>query len=213
MSSAFPESRTVGPDFVFVGEHPAIDFANTLMLGPEGQPLDLLRSWPDVVDWFSKAGLSKSRLNVSISRASEALQEVLELRKTWIAVLAQMLAEGTVNDEFPESLNRLLAEDRYCDAVQREGKKAFRLVRSVSQLNGEKLALTILARQIATFLAEANLKYLHRCANTLTCTLYFYDTTKNHRRQWCRATVCGNRHKVAAFRERKARKFHEAKCS
>jgi predicted RNA-binding Zn ribbon-like protein len=143
-------------------------------------------------------------LNVPISRGPEALQDVLELRKTWIAALAQLLAGVTVNDEFPESLNRLLAEDRYCDLVQHDDKKGFRLVRSVSQLDGEKLALTILARQLATFLAEANLKYLHRCANTLSCTLHFYDTTKNHRRQWCRAAVCGNRHKVAAFRERKA---------
>ena len=213
MSSAFPESQTVGPDFVFIGEHPAIDFANTLMLS-EGEPEDLLRSWTDVVDWLSRAGLSKDpRLNVPISRAPEALKNVLELRKTWIAAIAQLLAEGTVNDEFPESINRLLVEDRYCDVVQREGKNGFRLVRSVSQLDGEKLALTILACQIATFLAEADLKYLHRCANTLTCTLYFYDTTKNHRRQWCRAAVCGNRHKVAAFRERKARKFHEPKGS
>ena len=205
MSSALLESRTAGPDFIFIGEHPAIDFANTLMIGPDGEPLDLLRSWPDVVDWLSRAGLSKDpRLNVSVSRGPEALQDVLELRKTWIAAIAQLLAEGTVNDEFPTAVNRLLAGDRYCDVVQRDGKKGFRLVRSLSQLDGEKLALTILARQIATFLAEANLKYLHRCANTLTCTLYFYDTTKNHRRQWCRAAVCGNRHKVAAFRERKA---------
>jgi predicted RNA-binding Zn ribbon-like protein len=213
MSSLFPESRTLGPDFVFIGEHPAIDFANTLMLS-EGEPENLLRSWPDVVDWLSRAGLSKDpRLNVPVSHGPEALRDVLELRKTWIAVLGQLLAEGTVNNEFPESLNRLLAEDRYCDVVQREGKKGFRLVRSLSRLDGEKLALTILARQIAAFLAEANLKYLHRCANTLTCTLYFYDTTKNHRRQWCRAAVCGNRHKVAAFRERKAQeKEPEERC-
>jgi predicted RNA-binding Zn ribbon-like protein len=32
--------------------------------------------------------------------------------------------------------------------------------------------------------------------------LYFYDTTKNHRRQWCSAASCGNRHKVSQFRKR-----------
>jgi hypothetical protein len=58
MSSALLESRTAGPDFIFIGEHPAIDFANTLMIGPDGEPLDLLRSWPDVADWLSRAGLS-----------------------------------------------------------------------------------------------------------------------------------------------------------
>jgi predicted RNA-binding Zn ribbon-like protein len=213
MSSTFHEGRTVGPDFVFIGEHPAIDFANTLS-SPEGQPKNLLLRWPDVVDWLSQTGLSKDPgLNLSVARGSEALKSVLKLRTAWIATLGQLVEEGKVNDEFLELLNRLLAGDRYSDVLQRDGQKGFRLVRSPSQLDGEKLALAILARQIGTFLADANLKYLHRCANTMTCTLYFYDITKNHRRQWCSAADCGNRHKVAAFRERQARKFQPAKHS
>jgi predicted RNA-binding Zn ribbon-like protein len=211
MSSTFHESRTVGPDFVFIGEHPAIDFANTLS-SPQGEPEDLLRGWPDVVDWLSQAGLSKDPgLNLSFTRGSEALNAVLELRKAWLAALGQLVREGQVNDEFLELLNRLLDEDRYFDALQRDGKEGFRLVRSPSQLDGGKLALAILARQIARFLADADLKHLHRCANTVTCTLYFYDTTKNHRRQWCSAAACGNRHKVAAFRQRQASKLYEPK--
>src|ERR1700722_16641724 len=204
MPSTFHESRTVGPDFVFIGEHPAIDFANTLS-SPQGKPEDLLRGWPDVVDWLSQAGLSKDPgLNLSVARGSEALNGVLELRKAWLAVLGQLVVEGQVNDEFLEILNRLMAEDRHSEMVQRAGKKGFRLVRSPSQLDGSQLALAILARQIAAFLADADLKHLHRCANSATCTLYFYDTTKNHRRQWCSAAACGNRHKVAEFRKRQA---------
>jgi predicted RNA-binding Zn ribbon-like protein len=76
-------------------------------------------------------------------------------------------------------------------------------------LQGGKLALSMLARQIAVFLAEANLSYLHRCANTESCVLYFYDATKNHRRQWCSVTACGNRHRVAEFRRRQ-REVREA---
>jgi hypothetical protein len=60
-----------------------------------------------------------------------------------------------------------------------EGKNGFCLVRSISQLHGKKLAVAILSRQIAVFLAESNLSHLHRCANTTSCRLYFYDTTKN----------------------------------
>jgi predicted RNA-binding Zn ribbon-like protein len=93
-----------------------------------------------------------------------------------------------------------------CAVLQElEGKNGFRLVRSISQLHWKKLALAILGRQIAVFLAEANLSYLHRCANTTSCRLYFYDTTKNHRRQWCSVATCGNRHKVAQFRQRRAK--------
>ena len=205
MSSTSESSRTPSPKFIFVGEHPAIDFANTLS-NPHGQLEDLLRTWPDLVYWFSKAGLSKDpSLNLSVSRGAEVLKSVLKLRHAWKALLAQLIAGGKVSDEFLESLNSHLAEDNFHDTLQRDSKKGFQLVRSASQLHGEKFALAVLARQIAGFLAQANLKYLHRCANTATCTPYFYDTTKNHRRRWCSVAVCGNRHKVAAFRERQVK--------
>src|SRR5258708_2765411 len=70
---------------------------------------------------------------------------------------------------------------------------------------GRLLTLAILGPQIAIFLAEANLNYLHRCANTTSCVLYFYDTTKNHRRQWCSVAACGYRHQVAQFRKRQVK--------
>jgi predicted RNA-binding Zn ribbon-like protein len=122
-----------------------------------------------------------------------------------LAELARLISSGKVNDEFLDRLNHLLAHDTFHEKLHREGKKGFHLVRSISQLHGEKLALAILGRQIAVFLAEANLSYLHRCANTTSCVLYFYDTTKNHRRQWCSVAGCGNRHKVAQFRKRQAK--------
>jgi predicted RNA-binding Zn ribbon-like protein len=205
MSSTSENSRTRGPKFIFVGEHPAIDFVNTLS-NPHGQPEDLLRSWSDVVYWLSAAGLPQDpNLSLSVARSAEALKSVLKLRHAWKALLAQLIAGGKVSDEFLESLNGHLAEDNFHDTLQHHSKKGFQLVRSAPQLHGEKFTLAVLARQIAGFLADANLKYLHRCANTATCTLYFYDTTKNHRRRWCSVAACGNRHKVAAFRQRQVK--------
>jgi len=56
---------------------------------------------------------------------------------------------------------------------------------------------------MAEFLAKADFRYLRHCANTRTCVLVFYDTTKSHRRQWCSNATGGNRHKAAEFRRRK----------
>ena len=138
-------SRTQGPNFIFVGEHPAIDFANTLS-NPHGQLEDLLRTWPDLVYWFSEAGLSKDpSLNLSVSRGVEALKSVLKLRHVWKALLAQLIVGGKVSDEFLTSLNSLLKDDNFHDTVRRDSKNGFQLVRSASQLHGEKLALAILA--------------------------------------------------------------------
>jgi predicted RNA-binding Zn ribbon-like protein len=209
MPPASENARTNRPEFFFVGTHPAIDFANTLV-PPPGPGIEFLRAWPDVIDWLAQMKLSKdSRLDLPETRRSEALKTVVELRQTWRDVLASLTAGGKVSDDFLMRLNGLLAMDSFHETLHRVGKKRFQLVHSTTQLHGHKLALAILARQIALFLAEANLNYLRRCANTSSCVLYFYDTTKNHRRQWCSVAMCGNRHKVAEFRRRQ-REVREA---
>ena len=201
-STIFQNDEPTPAGFVFVGDHPAIDFANTLVLA-DGQPLDNLRAWEDVVNWLAEAGLSTdARLLVPRARGASAVKNVVELRQGWRTELHQLVAGRNVSDTFIEQLNGLLAVDVFHERLERGEETGFHLHRSDSPLNGEKLALALIARQIAHFLAEANFEYLHRCANTASCVLFFYDTTKNHRRQWCSVATCGNRHKVAEFRKR-----------
>jgi predicted RNA-binding Zn ribbon-like protein len=64
---------------------------------------------------------------------------------------------------------------------------------------GELIA--ILAAQLAELVSHEDPALVKRCAGT-SCTLWFLDRTKAHRRRFCSATACGNREKVAAFRER-----------
>jgi predicted RNA-binding Zn ribbon-like protein len=192
--------------FIFIGENPALDFANTLALDA-GRPREFLRSWSDVVGWLAEAKLSAdASLALPTTRQGDALQAVIELRRAWEKTLAQLVAGGKVSDAFLHRLNALLAHETFHEILHREGKSSFHLERSSSRLQGSQLVLALLARQIAGFLADANLDHLHRCANTDSCVLYFYDTTKNHRRQWCSVATCGNRHKVAQFRKRAAKK-------
>jgi predicted RNA-binding Zn ribbon-like protein len=205
MISLAEKIRADRPEFIFVGDHPAIDFANTLSMF-QGQLTEQFRVWADVLAWLSLAGLSTDpALQIPASRSAEAVKSVVQLRRAWKAELDELVAGRKVSDNFIKQLNHLLAEDIFRETLHRSGKTGFQLGRSASQLSGERLALAILSRQIAHFLAEANFDYLHRCANTTSCVLYFYDTTKNHRRQWCSTAVCGNRHKVAAFRKRQAK--------
>lgn len=193
--------------FIFVGGHPAIDFANTYCKPTGEEWEDLFHNWNEVLAWLSIAGVSKDpRLKLSGVAAERALGKVAELRARWKEELARVVADGQVNFDWIALLNRLLEEDLFSETLRMDGRADFRFERSASRFGGEKLALCLFARQIAEFLATANLKYVSRCANTETCVLYFYDTTKNHRRQWCSAALCGNRHKVAAHRARQARK-------
>lgn len=61
--------------------------------------------------------------------------------------------------------------------------------------------IAVVAAQIASLVATEQPTLVKRCAGH-GCTLWFVDRTKAHGRLFCSATVCGNRAKVAAFRER-----------
>jgi predicted RNA-binding Zn ribbon-like protein len=190
------------PDFLLLGAHPAIDFANTFV-PPPGLNLEFLQSWRDVIDWLKETRLSDGQnLEVSESDAPQALEAVRNLRHAWRITLEAIMAGHAVQPQFIKQLNRILCLDTFRETLGVEGKNSFHLHRSRSLLETKHLALATIARSIAQFLITAELKYLHRCANTDSCALVFYDTTKNHRRQWCSNSMCGNRFKVAQFRQR-----------
>jgi predicted RNA-binding Zn ribbon-like protein len=191
-----------GPEFLFLGGHPAIDLANTLV-PPPGLNLEFLRTWGDVIDWLGRAKISTSpALNLPGEQCTPALKSFLKFRDTWRNELSQIVAHGKVSEVFLEQLNQILSSDPFTETLTRNHQAGFHIARSSSRLRGEKLALALASHQVAGFLAVANPDFIRRCANTASCVLYFYDTTKNHHRQWCSTATCGNRHKVAAFRRR-----------
>jgi predicted RNA-binding Zn ribbon-like protein len=189
-------------DFLWLGGHPAVDFANTRVL-PPGLDFEFLQSWQAVVEWLVEAKLSEAKsLQVSKADSIQALEEVRALRNAWKITLEGITTKRGVNGSLIKEINHFLEQDYYIEVLHQTDQKQWSLQRSVSLLKGKELALAILARSIAEFLVIADFKYLRHCANRDSCTLAFYDTTKNHRRQWCSNSMCGNRHKVAEFRRR-----------
>jgi predicted RNA-binding Zn ribbon-like protein len=55
--------------------------------------------------------------------------------------------------------------------------------------------------QIAALITKEQPSLVKDCAGS-TCTLWFLDQSKAHRRLFCSPSACGNRAKVAAFRDR-----------
>jgi predicted RNA-binding Zn ribbon-like protein len=202
MNSSSETAAGSPPDFLLLGGHPAIDFANTLV-PPPGPGLEFFQSWRDVVAWLKATNLwDNERLRGKGSEAVKALESALDLRQAWKKVVAGIAEGHPVPASFVQRINSLLEQDTFVDALHQEGRMGFHLHRSPSRLEGGAGALAVLARTIADFLATADFQYLRHCANHESCVLYFYDTTKNHRRQWCSNALCGNRHKVAEFRRR-----------
>ena len=58
-----------------------------------------------------------------------------------------------------------------------------------------------IAAACAHLICEADFRYVRNCEGP-TCTMYFLDVSKNHKRRWCSMDVCGNRAKAAAHRKR-----------
>jgi predicted RNA-binding Zn ribbon-like protein len=62
-------------------------------------------------------------------------------------------------------------------------------------------AVAPVAESALWLLAREDLSLVKRCENP-ECPLFFYDTSKNHRRRWCRMQPCGNRMKAQAHYRR-----------
>src|SRR6516165_10624486 len=124
------------PDFLLLGAHPAIDFANTLV-PPPGPDIEFLQSWVDVIDWLKETELSDGQnLEVSKPDALTALETVRNLRHAWKTTLEQIMTGHGVQPQLIKQLNRILCLDTFSEALGVEGKTGFQLYRSRSLLAG-----------------------------------------------------------------------------
>jgi predicted RNA-binding Zn ribbon-like protein len=193
-------------DFVFVGNHPCLDFINTELV-MNSTPTDLLERFEDLVDWLVKTHtLSKKDAE---ARSGELRQDhkiqILAQAKTFRTTLRRMV-EHIVNDNrVPESavtaINQLLRACSGYRELARTRSNAFKEV-FIASADSKDAFLASLAIFASDLLRTADLTLIKKCKNP-ACVLYFYDTTKNHARNWCSMQLCGNREKVAAYFRRK----------
>jgi predicted RNA-binding Zn ribbon-like protein len=103
-----------------------------------------------------------------------------------------LLQEGT------QSLRIKAAQDVYA-TVPSSGKRLALVCQH--QMHSVDDLLPRIAAACAHLICEADFRYVRNCEGP-TCSLYFLDVSKNHRRRWCSMEVCGNRAKAAAHRKR-----------
>jgi predicted RNA-binding Zn ribbon-like protein len=190
--------------FLFVGNHPFFDFINTELI-VERRRTDLLVEWTDLIDWFIKAKLfDTDEAKETVARMGQAEKErLLTETKTFRVVLREMaeqiVARNPVSRSAIETINRLLSQRPGYPQLLRMNGLFERHFRSMTQGSAEFLAL--LAEAASDLLCTKDFTLVKKCRNQF-CILYFYDTTKNHTRQWCSMSLCGNRMKVAAHYRR-----------
>ena len=193
-------------DFVFVGNHPCLDFINTELV-MNSTPTDLLERFEDLVDWLVNTHtLSKKEAE---ARSGELRQDhkiqILAQAKTFRTTLRRMVEHIVNENRVPESavtaINQLLRACSGYRELARTRSNAFKEV-FIASADSKDAFLASLAIFASDLLRTADLTLIKKCKNP-ACVLYFYDTTKNHARNWCSMQLCGNREKVAAYFRRK----------
>ena len=182
------------PELALAG-HAALAFLNTVSL-EAGIERDVFEQDDDVSLWLQRLGLFRGPMGSfasgSLVRTARALREVIR------ACVVQRKSGKRVN---LDPLNSFLAETCGHSRVLREGD-SYRVARVWSG-NDVKSLLAPIADAAAHLLAMEDFTLVRRCEGH-ECILWFFDTTKGHRRRWCSMATCGNRAKAAAFRARSA---------
>lgn len=191
--------------FLRVGDHPAIDFLNTAYQ-PQGVPIELLGSGRELLAWLVDFGLLERPAAHTLERrvgraaldsAAEEARRVREWARGWLSRWREAPRAQHAKDV--AKLNALLARA----SLEREviaSDDGLQFVQHSSFESADAL-LSLVAAQIAAFVTEEDPALLKACAGP-GCTVWFLDRSRTGRRRFCSSTVCGNRAKVAAFRER-----------
>jgi predicted RNA-binding Zn ribbon-like protein len=194
---------------LFIGSHLAADFLNTAF-EPFGEHVEVIGDGKALLEWLQAAGVMDAEQAARFARklgakgVDAAATEVRKLRE-WARAWLTRWRSAPVRDYLAEieHLNDLLESLSVRHEVTRTKEGLERVTRFQIESSDELLA--VLASAIGDLVTQEDPTLLKSCAGD-GCTLWFLDRTKAHRRMFCSAAGCGNRAKVAAFRERQREK-------
>jgi predicted RNA-binding Zn ribbon-like protein len=191
--------------FLFVGNHLCLDFVNTQMI-VKGELTDLLASFEDLAAWLVQSqlltGSQADVVSAKLERteAQALLARAKELRATLRSLAERIAARKSIPESVIETINRYLAQRPGYPQLVRTKEGIEQRFHSVATQTDHLLAP--IAEAAGDLLCTIDLALIKKCRNE-ACILYFYDTTKNHKRNWCSMEICGNRMKAAAYFQRK----------
>lgn len=157
-----------------------------------------MMSWFASLSLFPEAALRELQRDVTPARRNEVATEARELRELFRGQLSQP-ARLRANPGMWETLNEILARGSAFHVLRKD--KSAPMLEDCERLERPDQLLVPIAKAIARFIVDEDLTRVHACEG-VGCSLWFLDETKAGRRRFCRASVCGNRAKVAAFRSR-----------
>jgi predicted RNA-binding Zn ribbon-like protein len=196
-----------GVDTVGLGDHPALDFLNSIAT-PVRDPVEMLTGGPAYLAWLERAGFIDTADRAAITARfgpadlDAAAADAVGLRE-WLRPMVAAWAAGegpALPAAVRDHLNAILAADHRFPRIapDREGRPVVGERRSWQT----PAQLLIPPAEAAARLLTAGHHELVRPCQGPACTLWFYDRTRSHRRRWCSMATCGNRAKARNHRRR-----------
>jgi predicted RNA-binding Zn ribbon-like protein len=182
-----------------IGERLCLDFTNTVG-GRKGSEiiLEKLKTYDDLLTWSEHAGIlnHKEAQKINKRNSQTVVKRALQLREAIYRICLASLKKQSPNSEDLKLLNREIHEARNHEFID----SRFQL-RAKSTNNDPDRMLWPIALSAVELLTTDDLKRLQQCEGE-NCGWLFVDTSKNHTRQWCDMSDCGNRAKVRRFRSK-----------
>jgi predicted RNA-binding Zn ribbon-like protein len=195
-------TRQVDP-FDWSGGHPALDFVNTLDERPSDAPIDNLATYDALVRFAELAGLidplaSRRLQSLKGSACARIARRAGELREHLFAILAASHIERPVPQR---SLDAIASEVRRAHAARalRPTGTSGAISHCWLSPDSPEVPLHACALAVEDLLVSTDHSRIRKCS-AADCEVYFIDTSKAHRRQWCSMRNCGNRAKQKRWR-------------
>jgi len=196
-----------------VGGAPCLDFANTSSGRGTTLLQEHLRSFDHLLVWSAHAGLTTRAERQRLSRlaaqrpaaATRVLRRALALREAIHAAGAALASATPPPAPALAVINReLAAAMEHACLRPADGGFAWDWAAAPAELDR---VLWPLVRSAADLLVTPLRDRVKQCP-AHGCGWIFLDMTKNRSRRWCEMEVCGTRHKIRRYRDRRRRLRH-----
>ncbi|WP_238084380.1 CGNR zinc finger domain-containing protein [Pseudescherichia vulneris] len=179
---------------LFLADNLALDFINS-EYGMGDDRHDCFDDDRSVIDWLETAEVVPKDAVAPPQLLAEARQLRDAARAVVHAAMKSSEADLTV-------INRILEKGRPETRLKWDQNTQRYHVDVRSAADSSEGLLWPVADALVKLVTDEKFEYVRQC-EAHNCILLFHDLSKSHRRRWCSMATCGNRMKVAAFRNRK----------
>jgi predicted RNA-binding Zn ribbon-like protein len=189
--------------FDWSGGHPALDFVNTLDERPSSEPVERLVTYDDLVRFADLAGLMDTAVSKRLRRrtgtvCTRTVEQARELREQLHEVLNASHRDRVIPRNILRAITAAIHQAHGVRMLITSGESHLMQYEWLGPPAAD-LPLHACALAIEDLLVRVDRQMIRKCG-AFDCDIYFLDTSKGHRRQWCSMRNCGNREKQRRIR-------------